>query len=343
MDFFMIEWTRLWLMVCAVCMGCEPAKAEDILQDQTLWLSVWQAQHEIQALHSEESDSRPTRVSPQQGAEKTDPLLQPEESSRVLFLILFAVIAVCLSLSVAVHDFAERQMLQKWTLMSKEKERWYAAAQHDLWQPLQSVQLYAQALLEAPAHQQQSLINGLQLASQCVDDFMGHLRFRLDGHLPATDGGLPAQADVHELLESLAAEFMPLAQMRHVVLRYRPYQATVLIHQGSVQRMARNLLTNALHYTPAGGRVLLACQKRGGVLWLLCIDNGTGMSPAQVESCFDAFTRFGASHRNKLGLGLFSFKQLAIQHNMPTRLQSMLGQGTLVGFGMPLQGFSKRL
>lgn len=248
-----------------------------------------------------------------------------------------AAVATLLGLSACLQVFKERQQLQQHVLVAKAKERWYAATQHDLWQPLQSVQLYAQALLEAPVHQRKTLINGLRLASQSIDDFMNQLRFLVDGDASPT-GGLSTQTvEVHALLAALVSEFMPLAQMRHVLLRYRPCHAKVVIDQRAVQRMVRNLLTNALHYTPAGGRVLLTCQKRAEVLWLLCIDNGVGMSKAQMDACFEAFTRFDQNHQtNKLGLGLFSFKQLAMQHQMPTRLQSVQGKGTLVGFGMPL-------
>jgi signal transduction histidine kinase len=248
-----------------------------------------------------------------------------------------AAVAALLGLSASFQVFKERQQLQQHVLVAKAKERWYAATQHDLWQPLQSVQLYAQALLEAPVHQRTSLINGLRLASQSVDDFMNHLRFLVDGDASPTDGLSIQTVEVHALLASLVSEFMPLAQMRHVLLRYRPCHAKVVIDQRAVQRMVRNLLTNALHYTPAGGRVLLICQKRAAVLWLLCIDNGVGMSKAQMDACFEAFTRFDQNHQtNKLGLGLFSFKQLAMQHQMPTRLQSIQGKGSLVGFGVPL-------
>jgi len=193
--------------------------------------------------------------------------------------------------------------------------------------------------LEASQDQKHLLINGLQLASQSVDDFMNHLRFFADGSSSAVSGSSVHAVHIHELLASLVSEFRPLAQMRHVVLKYRPTPAWVDIDERAVQRMVRNLLTNALHYTPAGGRVLLTCQKRDSVLWLLCIDNGMGMSPGQIQECFEAFTRFdkGAESNNKLGLGLFSVKQLALQFNMPTRLQSVQGKGTLVGFGMPLR------
>lgn len=248
-----------------------------------------------------------------------------------------AAVATLLGLSASLQVVQERHDLHQQLQLTKARARWHAAAQHDLWQPLQSIQLYVQAWLTAPKHLHPMLAKGLHLASQSVDDFMNHLRFFADG--PIETSALQASPiQIHEVLMPLLEEFRPLAQMRHVLLRYRTSQAWVHINQRAVQRMVRNLLTNALQHTSGGGRVLLACQRRGDLLWLLCIDTGVGMSPDQAQACFNAFTKFEphAPHVNKLGLGLFSVKQLALQHHMPTRLQSVQGKGTLVGFAMPL-------
>jgi K+-sensing histidine kinase KdpD len=71
---------------------------------------------------------------------------------------------------------------------------------------------------------------------------------------------------------------------------------------------------------------------------VLCIDNGSGMNSQAAQDCFNAFTRLapdddGVHH---LGLGLFSVRLLAQENQMPTRLTSVEGRGTVVGFGMRL-------
>ena len=126
--------------------------------------------------------------------------------------------------------------------------------------------------------------------------------------------------------------------MRYVVLRYRSSKAVVCIDPLAVQRMVRNLLANALRYTSAGGRVILGCKRQGPWLWVLCIDNGSGMNSQAAQDCFNAFTRSAPDDEGEhhLGLGLFSVKQLAMQHQLPTRLYSIEGRGTLIGVGLPL-------
>jgi signal transduction histidine kinase len=134
----------------------------------------------------------------------------------------------------------------------------------------------------------------------------------------------------------LAEEYRPLAQMKHINLRYRSTKRVVQTHQPHLQRIVRNLISNALRYTAPGGRVLLCCRQRGDVTWLLCIDTGEGMSPEQAQKCFEAFTRFGDTQRipEGMGLGLFSVRQLASAIGAQTHLKSVQGRGTVIGVGM---------
>jgi signal transduction histidine kinase len=168
---------------------------------------------------------------------------------------------------------------------------------------------------------------------------MQHLRYWADEDKAVESARLPMQTlTANDLLQPLVHEFAALAQMRFVSLRSPACRAQVRVNQLAVQRMVRNLLANALQYTSAGGRVLLGCKRQGNLLWLLCVDNGSGMNSMEAQACFNAFTRLKSDDEgvHHLGLGLFSVKLLAQENNMPTRLHSIEGRGTVVGFGMAL-------
>ena len=248
-----------------------------------------------------------------------------------------AVMASLMGWSACLQVIQQRMDLQRSVGISQARHRWYAAAQHDLWQPLQSLQLFAKALLKASPQKRSSLVAAMQLASQAVDDFMQHLRYWADEEPPVHPVNHRTQdLWVADLLRPLVDEFQPLASMRHVVLRHPPCRARVRVNLQAAQRMLRNLLSNALQYTPAGGRVLLGCKRQGSLLWILCMDNGSGMNSQAAQDCFNAFTRLAPDDEgvHHLGLGLFSVKQLALQHQMPTRLHSVEGRGTVIGFGV---------
>ena len=249
-----------------------------------------------------------------------------------------AVVATLLGWSACMQVLHHRNVLQRRLQLHSERSRLYAAAQHDLWQPLQSMQLYAKSLRGAKAHQQQQLLNGLQLASVFVDDFMHSLR-----HLAHVK---PKTLQAHEfqahtlpaMLGDVLQEFEPLAHMREVQLRCRLSSHAVWVEPTVLKRLLRNLLSNALRYGASGRKVLVGTRKQGDVMWLWCIDKGVGMTTAQLQACFEAFdAKADASHiPQSLGLGLFSVKQLAWQMNTPIRLHSQAGKGTAIGVGLRL-------
>lgn len=250
-----------------------------------------------------------------------------------------ALVASLLGWSACMHVLQERDALRLDMQLTKARSRWFAAAHHDLWQPLQSMLLYARALVLAPEDRRFGLMTGMQIASRAVDDFMGHLRFWAEG-ADTCSSGQQATSDlaVHELLQPLVEEMRLLAEQKHIFLRYQPCRSKVNVDALQVARMVRNLLTNALRYTQVGGSVLIGCRRKGDALWIWCMDNGLGMSPAQLSQGFNAFTRFdkGTQPLRTLGLGLYSFKELAQKMDLQTRWHSIPGKGTMIGFAVPV-------
>ena len=250
-----------------------------------------------------------------------------------------ALVATLLGWSACMDVLQDRDALRLDMQLSKERSRWFAAAHHDLWQPIQSILLYARALVLAPEARRQGLFSGIQIASRSVDDFMGHLRFWAEGvNDVQQELRQTSTLSAHELLQPLVVEMRLLAEQKHILLRYQPSRCVVAVDDLQVQRMVRNLLTNALRYTQSGGSVLIGCRRDRCLLWIWCMDTGLGMSQAQLSDCFDAFSRFdkGAQQVRTLGLGLYSFKELAQKMGLKTRWHSTLGKGTMIGFAVPL-------
>ena len=249
-----------------------------------------------------------------------------------------ALVATLLGWSACLQVLQQRQGMQMLLSINTERSRLYAAAQHDLWQPLQSMQLYARGLLGAKPQQQAHLLQGLQLAASYVDDFMHSLRHLAQDQVKTIDESQFQHQSLGVVLEDTLNEFKTLAAMRGVQLRTRLSRPSVWVHPLSLQRLVRNLLSNALRYGASGGKVLLGTRPQGERLWLWCIDRGEGMSQAQVEACFKAFNADSDSSpvEQSLGLGLFSVKQLALQMQTPVLVRSQLGKGVAIGIGLRL-------
>jgi CheY-like chemotaxis protein/anti-sigma regulatory factor (Ser/Thr protein kinase) len=105
-----------------------------------------------------------------------------------------------------------------------------------------------------------------------------------------------------------------------------------------LERIVRNLITNALRYTPAG-RVLVAARRRGRSVVLQVWDTGIGIPSQERERIFEEFYQTGNPERNSrkgLGLGLSIVRRLAQLLDAPVALRSRPGRGSCFSVTLPL-------
>lgn len=127
--------------------------------------------------------------------------------------------------------------------------------------------------------------------------------------------------------------------------------AMTVLEEGVVDGDARrlrqlflNLITNAIKYTPRGGRVELSLSQRlGGEIAFTVRDSGIGISAADVTHVFDRFwradrARSRASERGGFGLGLAISQWIAQAHGGRITVQSRLGRGSVFTVTLPLLG-----
>ena len=124
--------------------------------------------------------------------------------------------------------------------------------------------------------------------------------------------------DLAELTVDTVRDFVPLALDKRIDLGYEgPERGAMLRGQPVLLREAvRNLVDNALRYTPAGGTVTarVTTDPFGQVLVLQVEDNGPGIPPAERESVFRPFYRALGTEVDGSGLGLSIVREIASQH-----------------------------
>jgi signal transduction histidine kinase len=109
-----------------------------------------------------------------------------------------------------------------------------------------------------------------------------------------------------------------------------------------LRQLFLNLITNAIKYTPRGGRVELSLSQRmGGEIAFTVRDSGIGISAADLPHIFDRFwradrARSRASERGGFGLGLAISQWIAQAHGGRISVQSRLGRGSVFTVMMPL-------
>ncbi|MGB3429018.1 MAG: ATP-binding protein [Burkholderiaceae bacterium] len=213
---------------------------------------------------------------------------------------------------------------------SVAKSRFFAAASHDLRQPLHSLGLFA-AALEGHVFSR----DARDLVAR-IGDSIGALEALFNELLDLSklDAGAvtghPRNFALQDLFDRLSLQFHAEAVARHLRMRFVPTSLAVRTDPVLLERVLANLVSNALRYTLEGG-VVIGARRRGLEVWLDVVDTGVGIPPENQEQVFDEFFQIGNPGRDRrrgLGLGLAIVKRLATLMGHRLLLQSAPGKGT---------------
>lgn len=211
--------------------------------------------------------------------------------------------------------------------MSRARTRLFAATNHDMRQPVQSLGLFIELLRTRKSDTDvDTIARRLRAAYLSLSDF-------LDGLMSAVQlesGTLKPQWSefaLKDLLEPLVDEYREQARAKHLALRYIPSSVKVRSDRVLLERILRNLLANAVRYTESG-RLLMGVRRRGGGrLSIQVLDTGVGFSPAAQGRAFSEFKRF-ADGSDGVGLGLANVRGLCQLLGHQVELRTRAGRGS---------------
>ncbi len=218
------------------------------------------------------------------------------------------------------------------------KTRFFAAASHDLLQPLNAARLFVSAL-EARARQHpeiQELANRIDASMRAAEELLNDLLdiARLDsGALKPDVTSFP----IVDLLEELRRQYAPLAEGRQLKLRIVGSREVVRSDRVLLRRILQNYLSNALRYSVRGG-VVIGCRRRGKELEVAVYDTGPGIAADQHQRMYAEFIRLKQDSpwgEKGLGLGLSICDRLARLMNHALTFGSRPGRGSVFGVRVP--------
>lgn len=222
------------------------------------------------------------------------------------------------------------------------RSRFMSATSHDLLQPIGAARLFLGTLRHRIGEQPSLLTPVAQIddALERAEQLIGELRemARLDAGRQQPQ---PTDFSAGALLAQLAEEFAPVAVRAGIELRHRGSSLWLHSDRALVYRILQNLVGNAIKYG-APGQVLLGARRRPLAVELQVIDTGPGIAPEDQVRVFEEFERLEGGSRDDegLGLGLAIVKRYAALLQLPLRLVSEPGRGTLfsitVARGTPL-------
>jgi signal transduction histidine kinase len=120
-----------------------------------------------------------------------------------------------------------------------------------------------------------------------------------------------------------------------------PTTPTLLVRGDALrlEQALRNVLQNAIKYSPAGGEVRVEAQRGGAWAALTVTDQGIGIPPEALPQLFDPYYRapsVRSEHISGLGIGLFVTREIVALHGGEIAVSSAEGLGTTVSIRLPL-------
>jgi signal transduction histidine kinase/CheY-like chemotaxis protein len=229
-------------------------------------------------------------------------------------------------------------------LANQTKTRFLAAASHDLRQPLSSALLFLESIGEAAlTGLDLDYLNKARVALASLSNLLDTLLdvARLDS------GGIEPQfADfpVSALLDRIVPEFEGVARAAGLTLRFVHSGAWVRTDVHLLETVLRNLISNAIRYTPRG-RLLVGCRRRREGLLISVHDTGIGIEAAHLEAIFSAYYQVPGGGRARtagIGLGLSIVQRISTLLDLGREVRSVPGRGSMFAVLVPYSPSRRR-
>lgn len=201
---------------------------------------------------------------------------------------------------------AINRLLARVSQSVQAQRRFIADAAHELRSPLTALSLQAERLERAEMsgvarERLQALSQGIARARHLLEQLLNLARVQAD--TPAPEEG----TSVDQVLRRVLADVLPLAEARQIDIGMLPGPDLALrlpVAEIDLLLIVKNLIENALRYTPAGGQVDVGVSLVDGQALIQVEDNGPGIAPEERERVLDAFYRVLGSEQIGSGLGL---------------------------------------
>ena len=253
-------------------------------------------------------------------------------------------VTLALTLATLGSFWLTRQAMRPAKAGYQRLQQFTADASHELRSPLTAIKLNTDNALRHPAQFGMAEIQDSFAQIQDAADQMTHLTEDL---LLLARADELSEPDVHgeplsldKLLAELFTEMQVLAQRKQLDLSYQAEAAPMVLgdtHQ--LKRLFRNLLENAVYYTPPLGQVTVMLQAREHYALVSVTDTGIGIAPEHCERVFDRFWRADKArsrHSGGNGLGLAIAQSIAGSHGGDISVTSQENEGSSFMVKLPL-------
>ncbi|HNC07566.1 MAG TPA: HAMP domain-containing sensor histidine kinase, partial [Anaerolineales bacterium] len=221
------------------------------------------------------------------------------------------------------------------------KNEFIATASHDLKNPLTSIGGFATLLGQAgPLNEsQKEFVERIQHSVKNMTELVHNMMALVQTDLEATQKH--EMVNLCEILTEMTDDFLPQAEEKLQAFKVTSPAEPVFVQGDPLQlrQVFRNLIGNAIKYTPQGGRIQVKAKVEAEQVLVHVEDNGYGIPAADLPFIFNRFYRVRSGKASEMegnGLGLAIVKSVIEQHQGEITVESQYGEGTRFRFVLPL-------
>ncbi|HYY94159.1 MAG TPA: ATP-binding protein, partial [Pyrinomonadaceae bacterium] len=228
--------------------------------------------------------------------------------------------------------------------LSAMKEEFLALTTHDLRSPLTVISgvinFFTSGRLGDLTPEQKNMVAMMERNTQNLIELVNDLldASKLESGTMRLDA---ASISLRGLIDELRQQMQPLAAEKEIALEEEiPEDLPELrADRAKLRRVLVNLVSNALKFTPKGGRVRMSAAREGTFVRVSVSDTGVGIPAEDVRDIFDKYAqaRSRATRSEKgTGLGLYITRQLVELHGGKIGVESEVGKGSTFSFTIPI-------
>jgi signal transduction histidine kinase len=265
----------------------------------------------------------------------------PLAAIAIIPVLLAGVLAVAITglarrlITTRVAQSATRRLYGEAREVIDAREEVLRIVAHDLRNPLSTVAMTTQLMLDVPGteHQRIERLTVIQRAGQRMQRLINDLlsvsiieagRLTID----------PRPASVAAILADATEMLRPIAADKPVHLEVDAPKDLPDVHADAARiiQVLSNLVGNAIKFTPTGGRVTITAAREGPNIRFEVADTGPGIAPEQMANIFGRFWQANRGDTRGIGLGLSIAKGIVEAHGSEMRVASTVGEGSVFSF-----------
>lgn len=261
-----------------------------------------------------------------------------DERSLELFMAPFSAEGARGGVIVVIHDVTEQRKNEQ------TRREFVANVSHELRTPLTNVKSYAETIVSAgdelpPALRSQFLgviINEADRMTRIVQDLLTLSKFDY-GKMEMNISRFSFSKALQDVYEAVAID----AKNHEHVLTLQAAKGLPEVNgdRERIEQVLMNIVSNAIKYTPNGGRIEICAGTSADHVWASVSDNGIGIPEKDLPRLFERFYRVDKARSREsggTGLGLSIAREILSQHKGDIQIESVYGQGTRVTVTLPV-------